>query len=383
MEQSLRDTLASDVEKLDSDLDILVQELEVHKSRINTLQEELKTAISIATDLQVFLGLKPLELKVEEELSYFETLTTNASICEVDIVLDVPPTVTAISESSKLLGEISQSRKRNDLEFEVRKKEQAQLLLPSVNELSNIKFSEIASFQLPQGDNGINILGCTILPEGLLVFADDRNYRLITCDSVSNFQREIDLSFSPRAVTYINNSNVGVTCQSSSMVAVVELVTGKTLSTFSTVDPCYGISFLNDTLAIRISGFFLLTTIHGTVKAKLKAIGSTHCCAGEDNIFSSSSSSHKVLCFNKDGDLIWHFQDSKLQTPKDVVVDENGFLLAVGESSKNCFAISPDGKTGREIISNLDNPYSLDFDKTSKLMVITNKNGFVRVYHKH
>ncbi|XP_052081063.1 uncharacterized protein LOC127719043 [Mytilus californianus] len=383
MVKRLKDTMAANVEEVGLDLDNLVHDLDVHKSHISTLQEELKTAINIATDLQVFLGLKPLELKVEEELSYLETLQTNKAMDEVDLVLDIAPTTRAISEGSESFGEISQSRKRNDLELGVRKKEQAQILLPSVNELSNIQFSEIASFQLSQGENGMLILGCTILPEGLLVFSDSCNNRLIICDSDSTFQREIPLSFSPRTVVYINNSNVGVTCQSSSKVVLVELITGKIVSTFSTFDPCYGISFRNDTLTIRISGYFLLTTLSGEVKARLKAIGSTHCCTGEDSIFSSSSSSHRVLCFNNDGDLTWQFQDSKLQSPKDVAVDENGFVLAVGEISNNCFAISPDGQTGREILSNLDYPYSLAFDKTSKLMVITNKKGSVRVYNKN
>lgn len=91
---------------------------------------------------------------------------------EVDLVIDVSPTLRALSKSSESFGVISQSRKHNELELGVKKKEQAQILLSSGNELLNITFSLKATFNLIIGEYGIEITGCTILPGGLLVFAD-------------------------------------------------------------------------------------------------------------------------------------------------------------------------------------------------------------------
>ncbi|VDI63515.1 Hypothetical predicted protein [Mytilus galloprovincialis] len=82
------------------------------------------------------------------------------------------------------------------------------------------------------------------------------------------------------------------------------------------------------------------------------------------------------------GDLTWQFQDPKLQTPRDLTVDDTGFVLVIGETSNNVFAISPDGQIGREVLNNLDKPYAIDFDKTSKLMVITKITGSANVYQK-
>lgn len=382
MEQTLKDTLASDVEKLDSDLDTLLQDVDVHKKNITNLQEEMAVAIRMATDLQVFLGLRPLELRLEEEHAYLETLKTNKAMDEVDLVLDIALAMTTISKGSESFGMISQLRERNELEFEFRKNEQAQLILPSVNELSNIKFSEKVQFQLPKGENGVNTLGCYVLPEGLLVFTDDVNTRLIICDSGGTFLRDILISCSPFDITYINNSTVGVTCPSSKKVVLVELISGKEISSFTTDDMCYGISFLNGMLTMRITGNFLKTTLEGDIKTRIKADCKTHCCAIEDLIISSHCSNNSVLCFEADGDLAWQFQDPKLQAPRDVTVDENGCILVIGEKSNNLYAISSDGRNGREIINNLDNPYSIHFDKASKLMVITNKAGSAKVYQK-
>ncbi|VDI63514.1 Hypothetical predicted protein [Mytilus galloprovincialis] len=181
MEKNLKHTMESDIEELGLDLDNLLKDLDVHKRHIHTLQEELKAAISIGTDLQVFLGLRQLELRVEEEHSYLESLKTTKAMDEVDLVLDITSTMRALSNSSESFGVISQSRKHNELELGTRKKEQAQLLLPSVHKLSNIKFSEKAKFRLPSGKEGINVLGCTITPGELLVFTDCENNRLIIC----------------------------------------------------------------------------------------------------------------------------------------------------------------------------------------------------------
>ncbi|CAC5361363.1 unnamed protein product [Mytilus coruscus] len=382
MEQSLKDAMASDVEELALDLDNLLQDLDVHKRHISTLQEELAAAISIATDLQVFLALRPIELKVEEELSYLKTLKTNKAMDEIDLMLDISSTMRALSESSESLGVISQSRKRNYLEFGVRKKEQAQILLPSVNELSNLKFSKKATFQLPTGKNSISTLGCTVLPGGLLVFTDDENNRLIICDSGGTFMRDISISCSPSFITYINNSTVAVSCQSSQRIILVELITGKELSSFRTDGTCYGLSCLNEILTIRLTGFFLQTTLDGEIKNKFYGDCKTHCCAIEEYILSSNCFNDSVLCYKTNGDFAWQFQDPKLQTPRDVTVVENSCVLVVGEKSNNLFAISSDGQIGREIINNLDRPYSIHFDKTTKLMVITTDTGSAKVYQK-
>ncbi|CAC5361361.1 unnamed protein product [Mytilus coruscus] len=277
----------------------------------------------------------------------------------------------ALSASGESFGIISHSRKHNDLEFDVRKKDKAQLLLPSVNKLSNIKFTEKANFQLPKGKNGIYISGCTILPEGLFVFVDEVNSRLIIYDSGGNFIREIPLSFSPRDVAYIYNSNIGVTCMSAKKVVLVELISGKQLSSFSSEDTWFGLSFLNENVTIRITGTFLTTTLEGEIKSRVKGDGLTHCCAGEGCVLSSNYSNHSVLCYKTNGDLAWQFQNPKLQTPRDVTVDENGCVLVTGETSNKLFAISPNGQVWREILNNLDKPYAIEYDKASRLMPST------------
>ncbi|CAC5410900.1 unnamed protein product [Mytilus coruscus] len=366
MEKSLKDTMASNVEQLGLDFDNLSQELNVHKSYISALQKELEAALIIATDLQVFLGLRPLEVRVEEEFSYLETLKTNKAMDEVNLKLDISSIMRAISEGSESFG-----------------KGQAQLLLPSVNDKSNITFSEKAQFQLPIGENDIKILGCTVLPGGLLIFTDSKNNRLLICDGDGTFERDICLSFTPRDITYINNSTIGVTCKSSKKVVLIELITGKELSSFSTSDNCYGLSFLNELLTLRITGSFITTTLTGKIKSTLEeADCSTYCCASEDCIISSNRTNHSVLCYKTNGDPAWQFQDQKLQTPRDVTVDENGCVLVVGAKSNNVFVISSDGQRGREILNDLDKPYTVHFDKTSKLMVVANRSGSAKVFTK-
>lgn len=335
MEKCLKKTLESDVKELESDLDNLLHDIDVQKRNISTLQEELAAAVGFATELQVFLGLKTLELKLKEDFSFLETLKTNKAMDEVDIVLDIDPTITAISESSEWFGVISQSRKRNDLKLDVRKKEQAQLLLPSVNKLSNINFLEKAQFQLPSGENGVNTLGCTVLPGGLFVFTNENNNCLIIYDSAGTFMREIHISCSPNFITYINGSTVAVSCQSSHRVILVELITGKEMSSFRTDDMCFGLSCLNETLTIRITGSFLRTTLDGQIKSKFEADCLAQCCATDDCIISSKSLNNSVLCYKMNGDLSWQFQDPNLQYPGGVTVVEDGFVLVTGEKSNN------------------------------------------------
>lgn len=305
MERKLKDSLESDVEELVSDLDEMLHDLDIKKSYISTLQEELEAALSIATDLQVFLGLRQLELQVEEEFSYLETFKTSKAMDEVYIVLDISSSLRALSEGSESFGVISKSRKRNALELDIRKKGQAQLLLPSVNTLSNIKFSEKAQFQLPIGEKGIEITDCTVLPEELLIFADVINNRLIICGSDGTFKKDILTPFPPRCLTFINNSTVGLTYPVTEKVVIMELITGQELYSFPTGDKCYGLSYLNEMLTIRIRGSFLRMTLEGEMIGKFKADCTTHCCAGEGCIISSHNSNNSVLCYGNYGDLAW------------------------------------------------------------------------------
>lgn len=68
---------------------------------MSILQEELETANNVATDLEVFLGLRTFELKVEDELLSLETLKMNKAVDEVYIILDIAPTIRPISDCSE------------------------------------------------------------------------------------------------------------------------------------------------------------------------------------------------------------------------------------------------------------------------------------------
>lgn len=224
------------------------------------------------------------------------------------------------------------------------------------------------------------VLGCTVLPRGLLIFTDGSNKRLIICDCDGNLNRDILLSFVPRDITYISNSTVCVTCTSAKKVVLIELITGIEMSSFSTGDPCFGLSFVNEILTIRITGSFLRMTLDCAITSTLQANCRTHCCATDDCILSSSYENNSVLCYKMNSDLAWQFHDPNLQYPCGVTVVEDGFVLASGEKSNNIFVISPDGQSGREILNTLDKPYAIHLDKASKLMVVVSRTGLVKLY---
>lgn len=76
-----------------------------------------------------------------------------------------------------------------------------------------------------------------MLPEGLLVFTDSNNKRLIICEIDGTFKKDILTLFPPRYIT-----TVGLTSSSSKKVSLVELITGKELSSFAPDDMCFGLS---------------------------------------------------------------------------------------------------------------------------------------------
>lgn len=154
------------------------------------------------------------------------------------------------------------------------------------------------------------------------------------------------------------------------------------MTSFSPGGACFGISYQKEILTIRITGFFIKTTLEGEIKTRFKGYGLTHCCAQEDFIISSHHSNNAVLCDQANGDLAWKFEDNKLQTPRTATVDENGCVLVIGETSNNVFNISSDGQNWREILNDIDKPYTIHHDKVSKLMVITNKTGLTKVFQK-
>lgn len=104
-----------------------------------------------------------------------------------------------------------------------------------------------------------------------------------------------------------------------------------------------------------------------------------------DNIFYTASDENKVSCLNRHrGEILWVFtNESVLETPGGITVDDKGNVFVVGTRFHNIIVISPDGKHYKQI-KVFENeflfPSPIFFDNIRKQILVSNENKIAHLY---
>ncbi|CAC5401315.1 TRIM2_3 [Mytilus coruscus] len=146
------------------------------------------------------------------------------------------------------------------------------------------------------------------------------------------------------------------------------------LARYSTFD----IVCLDDS-TVAVSTDYSITTIPNTASPWYSYVSTQ-----ADNIFCTNPDKHTVTCCLYSGALVWKFKDeSVLDRPQGITVDNKGNVFVAGMDSCNVVVISPDGKQCNQILTRedgLDRPTAIFFDKERKKLLVTNQKQFAYIY---
>jgi DNA-binding beta-propeller fold protein YncE len=98
-----------------------------------------------------------------------------------------------------------------------------------------------------------------------------------------------------------------------------------------------------------------------------------------DKLYYTNTNTNTVICCDLHGTTQWEFKDnSVLQCPYGISVDNDGNVYVVGFDTNNVVVISSDGQRHRKLLSSKDGlscPIVLDYDKSTNRLLVVNHKG--------
>ncbi|XP_071148308.1 uncharacterized protein [Mytilus edulis] len=349
-------------------------------SIITQCQLNFKSIKDYASDLQTYIGMRDLEVKVDENEQYLQSLIDTKGLEHLDLVYKVDTNVQNILNNLKSFGSIEIKNHISDIELTRAKDKQAQIQVAvtrkTVNDVKLILQKKIKT-------NGKAVRGCCMSREGDLLFSDHnckKSLYVIASDGTLKYKMSVDPSFG-FDITFVDDKNVAVTSGSSfdrTGVDIINIDNRSTLKFIKLNGPSFGITRDQDSLFVCVQGLGIYkvntvdyTTSH-VISCNLPQY--SYVSVSNDKIYYTDNNDNSVVCYDRNGSRVWTFKDELvLKGPRGITLDNDGNVYVVGEKSSNVFIISSDGKQHKEILTKGDGllqPTAIFFDKEKRELLI-------------
>ena len=238
------------------------------------------------------------------------------------------------------------------------------------------------------GVNGhICIKGCDILPDGKLIFADEKGKRLLMFSNNGNFEKDIVwFPDKPYEVSCTGEDVVAVTIYDKREVVFVNVITNTIINTVDIGHRCFGTDFSMNRLAIRAIPKYTSSHIvnldpEGKLIDRVNIPGwfSTNISLRDSTIKCTDWRTNTIYCYTLTGQEIWTFKDENvLRQPEGIALDKNRNIYVAGNGTNNVVVLSPDGKNCRQILTEsdgLERPCSLRINIDRNELLVCNMTG--------
>ncbi|XP_071149179.1 uncharacterized protein [Mytilus edulis] len=388
LEKEIEQDLEKKVSQRKNNIQKLLSEVKVKEDLITEYQNNLQSVKQHASDLQTFLVMRNIEVKVFENEQYLQSLVETNQFEPIELVFKVEPGVLSILNSLKSFGSIEIKKKSSNIRLFRAKDMQAQLQATPTKTIDDLKL--ILQKTITTG--GVNIRGCCISVNGEYFFTDSdlrKRLNVIASDGKFKFDMLLDPSYG-YDITIINEKTIAITSGDSSKhigIDIIDIESRKKIKFISLPDRPWGITRDQDSLFVCVErrGIYRVNTLDYTTSQLISwnFSGSTYVSVFAEKIYYTDRYDHSVVCCDRKGSHVWRFkEESVLKKPRGITVDKEGNVFLVGQHSSNVVIISNDGKHHRQIltkIQGLSEPFAIFFDKqTGKLLLAnTRKNAFL------
>ncbi|XP_076088149.1 uncharacterized protein LOC143058530 [Mytilus galloprovincialis] len=359
-------------------------------SIITQCQLNFKSIKDYASDLQTYIGMRDLEVKVDENEQYLQSLIDTKGLEHLDLVYKVDTNVQNILNNLKSFGSIEIKNHISDIELTRAKDKQAQIQVAAprktVNDVKLIQQKKIIT-------NGAVVRGCCMSREGDFLFTDHalQSLYVIKSDGTLEYKISVDPSFG-FDITFVDDNNVAITSGVSTNKTGIDIITIENRSTLKFINlpgPSYGITRDHDSLFVCVEGqgIYKVNTVDYTTTHVIscKFPRRSYVSVFDGKIYYTDSNDHSVVCCDRNGSHVWTFREiSVLKCPRGITVDNDGNVFVIGLESSNVVILSNDGKHHKDILTIQDGlvePSAISFDKQKRKLLVANLKNFAFLYN--
>ncbi|CAG2223812.1 unnamed protein product [Mytilus edulis] len=336
-----------------------------------------------ASDLQTFLGMNEIEVKVYENEQYLQSMKEAKRLEQLELEWTVDPFVETILNSLKNFGSIEMRTQTSSIEFTRAKNKQAQLQVvttkKTIDDVKLILQKEITI-------DGTDIRGCCMSAEGGMLYTDyqvkDASLTVIASDYKLKYKMLINPSYG-FDITLVDESTVAITSADSQVkdgIDIIDIKNQRKIKFIALPGRSWGITRDHDSLFVCVDklGIYKVNTLEGTTSRVIRCNlpVCSYVAVYTDKIYYTNYEDDSVFCCDRNGTRVWAFKDEfVLKEPVGIAVDNNGNVYVVGEKSSNVVIISSDGKHHTELLTEdngLTSPSAIFLDRENRKLFVAN-----------
>ncbi|VDI37166.1 Hypothetical predicted protein [Mytilus galloprovincialis] len=224
-------------------------------SIITQCQLNFKSIKDYASDLQTYIGMRDLEVKVDENEQYLQSFIDTKGLEHLDLVYKVDTNVQNILNNLKSFGSIEIKNHISDIELTRAKDKQAQIQVAAprktVNDVKLIQQKKIIT-------NGAVVRGCCMSREGDFLFTDPAlDSLVIKSDGTLKYEMSVDPS-NGFDITFVDDNNVAITSGHSLWKTGIDIINIENRSKIKFIElpgRAWGITRDHDSLFVCVSQF--------------------------------------------------------------------------------------------------------------------------------
>ncbi|XP_063418813.1 uncharacterized protein LOC134701602 [Mytilus trossulus] len=376
-------------DKENSKIRQLISSLEQKEKEVADCQRNIRNIKQHGTHLQMFLSMKPIQEDISSKEKFLHSLFQGEDLNQNSLEYKINGAIQNIMSNVTSFGEVYIEAKPCDLVLSRKNAKQAQIMVPTVQARSiediQLRINKTINIQ------GQRVYGCCMLLDGRLVFTfrDESTVKVFNMEGSKDFEMEI-----PCGVFHIVNigdTNTLVVTSGESekqCLTIIDLERKLIKKTISLASQNYGLVLRDNQLiysaynkGIRMINLYDESSSN-IVQEEMATEG--YLATFKDNIYHTNRLAHTVTCYNLQGGIQWTFQnESVLDNPLGVAVDNDGYVYVVGFWKNNLVVISPDGQQHREVLTERDglyNPVSIHYCGLKKQLLVANWNDQVHLF---
>ncbi|XP_063411427.1 uncharacterized protein LOC134694352 [Mytilus trossulus] len=393
---NLKKQIIKDLEKKECEskgsIQMVLSSVIEKETMVTQCQTNFKSIKQYASDLQTFLGMNEIEVKVYEDEQYLQSLKEAKSLEQLDLAFNVDPVLKIMLNSLKNFGSIEMTIKTNSLEFIRAKDTQAQLqVVKTKKTIDDVKLISQQEITI----NGSDIRGCCMSEEGDILYTDNLmdNGCLTVVASKNKLKYKLPLGPSwGFDITLIDGKRVAITTGGSQVNIGIDIIDVKKRSKIKFIKlpgRAWGITRGHNSLFVCVEerGIYKINTLDYTTSRVISCSlpSCPYVAVYKDKIYYTNYIDNSVVCCNSNGSRVWAFKDELvLKEPEGIAVDNNGNVYVVGETSSNVVLISSDGKHHKELLTEddgLSSPSAIFLDGENKKLLVANTSLIAFVYN--
>ncbi|CAC5357684.1 unnamed protein product [Mytilus coruscus] len=363
----------------------LLSTLRTKEQEIGKYQALFANIKQYASDLQAFTSMKHIEKDIAIAEKFIQSLTKSDTTNQVNISCQINKSLQETTANVQNFGEISVSSDPCDLSIQKRKDKQAQITvaLPTRNmDTMTLTLQKLINTDLS------NVRGCSILPEGRMLFSSYSENKVIVLKSDGSKDFEINNIGGTFDVVFIGDDSIAVTSSGfSNEINIVDIKNNKLRKTITVNSDNDGVAYKDGNLfyCAREKGLQMISLSDETItNVTNKNLYYSYVTTFEDKLFYTNYNDDSVTCCDYHGNMLWTYKDSSvLEHPLGISVDNDGDVFVVGYHTHNVIVISPDGQRYRQLLSSEDGlryPWVLHYEQLTNKILVANETKDTFLY---